>query len=60
MTGERLHHAPSIRRTNEFPPEIGWFANETQMVLNPDVDHPTESNDGILTSSTWRGISTSQ
>jgi len=29
-------------------------------VLNPDVDHPTESNDGILTSSTWRGISTSQ
>ena len=52
MTGEKLRHAPIIRRTNEFPPEIGWFANETQMVLNPDEDHPTESNAGILSSST--------
>ncbi|MDC0985963.1 hypothetical protein OAS67_01555 [Alphaproteobacteria bacterium] len=52
MTGERLHHAPIIRRTNEFPPEIGWFANETQMVLNPDEGHLTEPNAGILTSST--------
>lgn len=60
MTGERLRHAPIIRRTNKFPPEIGWFANETQMVLNPDEDHPTESNAGILSSSTWHGISTSQ
>jgi hypothetical protein len=60
MTGEKLHHAPIIRRINEFSPEIGWFANETQMMLNPDEDHPTESNAGILTSSTWRGISTSQ
>ena len=49
MTGEKSHHTPIIRRTSEFPPEMGRFANETQMVFHPGEDHPTEPNAGILT-----------
>ena len=43
------HHAPVIRRPGEFPPEMGRFANATQMVFHPSEAHPNEPNAGILT-----------
>jgi len=43
------HNAPIIRRLVEYPPEMGRFANETQMVFHPTDEHPTEPNAGLLT-----------
>jgi hypothetical protein len=43
------HHAPIIRRTSDYPAEMGRFANTTKMVFHPTDEHPTEPNAGILT-----------
>ncbi len=45
----RTHHAPIIRRPSDYTPEIGRFANATQMVFHPTEANPTEPNAGILT-----------
>ena len=44
----KTHHAPVIRRPDDYPPEMGRFANMTQMVFHPTEDHPTEPNAGVL------------
>lgn len=43
------HHAPIIRRPADHAPELGRFANMTQMVFHPTAQHPNEPNAGILT-----------
>jgi len=43
------HHAPVVRRPADYPPELGRFANMTQMVFHPAAEHPNEPNAGILT-----------
>ena len=45
----RTHNAPIVRRPHEYPPEMGRFANTTQMVFHPGGDDPTQPNAGILT-----------
>ena len=45
----RTHNAPIVRRPDEYPPETGRFANETQMVFHPTEAHPNEPNAGIIT-----------
>lgn len=46
---DKSHHAPIIRRTSEYPAEMGRFANTTKMVFHPSEENPTEPNAGILT-----------
>lgn len=45
----KTHHAPIIRRPDGYTPEMGRFANTTQMVFHPTGDAPTEPNAGVLT-----------
>ena len=45
----KTHSPPVIRRPDEYPPEMGRFANMTQMVFHPTEANPTEPNAGILT-----------
>lgn len=45
----KTHHAPIIRRPDDYTPEMGRFANTTQMVFHPTEDAPTEPNAGVLT-----------
>ena len=45
----KTHNPPVIRRPDEYEPEMGRFANMTQMVFHPTDAAPTEPNAGILT-----------
>jgi quercetin dioxygenase-like cupin family protein len=45
----KTHNAPVVRRPDDFEPEMGRFANTTQMVFHPTEAHPNEPNAGILT-----------
>jgi quercetin dioxygenase-like cupin family protein len=45
---QETHHAPIVRRTAEYQPEMGRFGNTTQMVFHPTETHPTEPNAGII------------
>jgi mannose-6-phosphate isomerase-like protein (cupin superfamily) len=43
------HHEPIIRNPSKYEPEMGRFANTTQMVFHPTPEHPLDPNAGILT-----------
>lgn len=45
----KTHHAPIIRNPSKYKPELGRFANTTQMVFHPTPERPTDPNAGILT-----------
>ena len=45
----KTHNAPIIRRPDDYTPEMGRFANMTQMVFHPTDANPTEPNAGVLT-----------
>jgi quercetin dioxygenase-like cupin family protein len=48
-TDASRHHAPVVRRPDEYPPEMGRFRNMTQMVFHPTETAPDEPNAGIIT-----------
>ena len=45
---KKTHHAPIIRRPDDYEPEMGRFSNTTQMVFHPTEEHPLEPNAGII------------
>jgi len=45
----RTHNAPVFGRPENLKPEMGRFANITQMIFHPSDEHPTAPNAGVLT-----------
>jgi quercetin dioxygenase-like cupin family protein len=46
---QKTHNPPIVRRPEDLKPEMGRFANVTQMVFHPSAEQPTEPNAGVLT-----------
>jgi len=48
-SASKTHNAPVFGRPEALPPEMGRFANVTQMIFHPTEDRPDAPNAGVLT-----------
>ncbi|NKB56135.1 MAG: cupin domain-containing protein [Alphaproteobacteria bacterium] len=48
-SARKTHNAPIFGRPEELGPEMGRFANVTQMIFHPTEANPTAPNAGVLT-----------
>lgn len=48
-SARKTHNEPVFGRPEHMPPEIGRFANTTQMIFHPTDENPTAPNAGVLT-----------
>jgi len=48
-TARKTHNAPVFGRPDILSPEMGRFANVTQMIFHPSDENPAAPNAGVLT-----------